>query len=216
MMKPRFELQAALIAGIAQRTRLSPEALAARVAIKPETMRKVSKGYQKASDQLLAALKNLEMSVLEEGMTKRKVVIGEPDIVSPEGFRRVPVLSWARAGSARDYGELCRQIGEWTPTECQDPNAFALIIEGDSMYPEFIAGDSVVFAPNSEPRNGDVVVCRLNEVQGVLFRRFRRCGDEGMTIRLESLNSAYKVLEYSLSEFRFIYPAVDMCRKLRR
>lgn len=73
----------------------------------------------------------------------------------------MPVVSWARAGQALDYGDLCNQIDDSVETDCKDANAFALIPEGDSMEPEFYAGDLVVFAPNVEPRNGDFVVCRL-------------------------------------------------------
>jgi len=120
-----------------------------------------------------------------------------------------PVVSWARAGAASDYGDLCNQIDETIPTDCKDPNAFALIIEGDSMEPKFEAGYRVVFSPNSEPRNGDFVVARLKEGHGVLFKRFRRTGIEGQTARLESLNPAYSTLEFPLNAFHFIYPAVE-------
>ena len=123
-----------LIVGIAQRTGLPLEALAVRAAIKPETMRKVAKGYQKTSDQLLAALKNVETAVL--------------------------------CGSAVN--------------------------------------------DNAKGKGSGATV----ETQIVPLERFRRCGAEGMIIRLESLNPAYKPQEYSMQEFRFIYPAVDLCRKL--
>ena len=67
----------------------------------------------------------------------------------------VPVVSWASAGKAADYPDLCNQIEELVETDCKDPNSFALILEGDSMEPTFLAGDIVIFAPNSEARNGD-------------------------------------------------------------
>jgi SOS-response transcriptional repressor LexA len=77
------------------------------------------------------------------------------------------------------------------------------------MEPKFEAGYRVIFSPNNEARNGDYVVARLSEGHGVLFKRFRRTGSEGQTIRLESLNPAYAPMEYSASAFRFIYPAVE-------
>lgn len=136
---------------------------------------------------------------------------------NPESASRaVPVVSWARAGEASDYGDLCNQIDESIFTDCRDPNAFALIIEGDSMEPKFEAGYRVVFSPNNEPRNGDFVVARLKEGHGVLFKRFRRTGNEGQVVRLESLNPAYAALEFPLSAFHFIYPAVEFRCKLHR
>ncbi len=94
--------------------------------------------------------------------------------------------------------------------ETKGPNAFALIVEGDSMEPRFHAGGRVVFAPNSEPRNGNFVVACLREVFGVLFKVFRRKGREGQIIRLESLNP-----EYPPDAFRFIYTAVEAKLLLR-
>ena len=131
-------------------------------------------------------------------------------------WRPVPVVSWAQAGAAHDYQDLCNQLEDWVESDCRDTNAFALIIEGDSMEPEFHAGDQVVFAPNSEPRNGDFVVGRLREGGGVVFKQFRRTGSEGQTIRLESLNPAYRPVDYPASALLFIYPAVDLKRRLRR
>ncbi len=137
-------------------------------------------------------------------------------LVASPAARRVPVVSWARAGEAHDYGDLCNQIDDQVETDCKDPNSFGLIIEGDSMEPEYTAGDIVVFAPNSEPRNGDVVVCRLKETHGVLFKKFRRSGPEGKTIRLESVNPNYQAVEFHASEVEFVYPAVQMRRNIRR
>lgn len=139
-----------------------------------------------------------------------------PVAVEEMFFRKVPVVSWAKAGEASNYDDLCNQIEEMVETDCRDPNSFALIIEGDSMEPEFHAGDIVVFAPNSEPRNGDLVVARLTESGGVFFKRFRRAGPEGQMIRLESINPNYKTLEIPANSFRFIYPAVGMKRRFRR
>jgi len=82
------------------------------------------------------------------------------------------------------------------------------------MEPDFREGDLIVFAPNSEPRNGDFVVARYSD-GGVVFKRFQRTGAEGAIILLESLNPNYAPIEKPLTEFRFIYPAVDMKRKLR-
>src|ERR1051326_7911476 len=76
-------------------------------------------------------------------------------LISEPPARRSPVVSWAAAGQARAYEDLANQIEETVETDCRDANAFAIIIEGDSMEPKFYAGDRVVFMPNSEARNGD-------------------------------------------------------------
>lgn len=129
--------------------------------------------------------------------------------------RRVPVVSWAKAGFGGDFGNLAVQIDEWLHTDCKDPNAYALIIEGDSMMPEFKPGDRVIFMPNVEPRNGDIVVARLAKTGDVFFKLFHRIGKNGEIVRLTSFNPAYPPLEYRIDEFEFIHPMHSMVR-LRR
>ncbi|MGC8829417.1 MAG: LexA family protein [Verrucomicrobiia bacterium] len=126
--------------------------------------------------------------------------------------KRVPVVSWAKAGLGGDFGNLAAQIDEWIDTDCSDPQAYALIIEGDSMMPEFKPGDRVIFMPNVEPRNGDVVVARLAKSGDVLFKLFHRTGPNGEIVRLTSFNPVYPPLEYQINEFEFIHPMHSMVR----
>lgn len=130
----------------------------------------------------------------------------------------VPVISWSKAGAfldgfgesaAGNFGDLEHQINEKIASEARDPNAYAVIIEGDSMEPRFCAGDRIIAGPAYEPRNGDFVIARLRETGLVLFKRFRRTGPEGKIIRLESLNPDYPALEYPLEAFRLIHPMID-------
>ncbi|MBO6004228.1 MAG: helix-turn-helix domain-containing protein [Verrucomicrobia bacterium] len=136
--------------------------------------------------------------------------------------RLVPVISWARAGLARDYSELSGQLDEVLPSECPDENAFALILDGDSMEPEFHAGDRIIFSPSTEPRNGDYVVARFRENAdpvyslGVVFKKYKRVGKYGEKVLLQSLNPIYPDLIKPADEFLFIYPAVSQMRYLRR
>ncbi len=127
----------------------------------------------------------------------------------------VPVVSWAAAGSAKDYEDLCHHLDEVIGTDCRDPNSFAIILEGDSMEDKFYAGDRVVFAPNLEPRNSDAVVAKLRDGR-VLFKWFSRTGPEGNRIRLSSENPNYEPIEIEAEEFQFIYPAWEVRRRLRK
>ena len=129
--------------------------------------------------------------------------------------KKTPVVSWAAAGAARAYEDLANQIEETVETDCKDPNAFAIIIEGDSMEPRFYAGDRIIFAPNLEPRNGDAVVAKLNDGR-VYFKNFYRTGPEGSKIKLVSENSNYNPMEFEKSELAFVYPAWEVKRRLRR
>jgi SOS-response transcriptional repressor LexA len=133
----------------------------------------------------------------------------------PTSARRVPIVSWAAAGAAKDYQDLANQIDELVETASRDPNAFSVILEGDSMESKFFAGDRVVFSPNQEPRNGDAVLAKLQDGR-VLFKWYHRTGTEGKRIRLSSENQNYAPMEFSAEDFVFIYPAFEMKRLLRR
>lgn len=128
----------------------------------------------------------------------------------------VPVVSWARAGMGTNFHDVAEQIDEWLETDSKDPNAYALIIEGDSMMPEFKPGDRVIFEPNLEAQNGDVVVARLYDTGQVYFKLFHLAGPVGDQVRLTSFNPAYPPLEYPKQAFRFIHPMRSMVRYRRR
>jgi SOS-response transcriptional repressor LexA len=136
-------------------------------------------------------------------------------LVTESPSRKVPVVSWAAAGQARAYEDLANQMDETVESDSKDPNAFSIILEGDSMEQKFYAGDRVIFAPNMEPRNGDAVVAKLTDGR-VLFKYYTRTGPEGSRIRLSSENPNYSPLEFELSDFAFIYPAWEVKRRLRR
>ncbi len=161
-----------------------------------------------------------ELKVPEEFLTGAKPIYqSKPHeglmLKESSARRNVPVVSWAAAGAARDYEDIPEQIDQTVASESRDRDAFAIIAEGDSMEPRIEAGDLVVLEPHSVPRNGDVVVARLNE-GGVLLKRFRRTGREGKTILLESINPRYESKEYPESDFLFIYPASEFKGRLRR
>ncbi|HEY1172930.1 MAG TPA: S24 family peptidase [Verrucomicrobiae bacterium] len=128
----------------------------------------------------------------------------------------VPVVSWASAGQGGDFADLSAQIDEYLNSDCQDPNAYALILEGDSMTPEFKSGDRVIFLPNEQPRNGDVVVARLEESGDVLFKLYHTYGPNNEMVRLTSYNPVYPSLEYRRDQFRFIHPMHSLIRYRRR
>ena len=225
-------LQMAEIEGICQRLGIDARELGRRAGLKPETMRKIARGYQSTSERVMQSLRNVEATarLLERANVAGAGVAigGVPPALAPLPknvveylpqtipIRLVPVVSWGAAGTAHDYADLANQLDQSVESTCRDANAFALIVEGDSMEKEIFAGDIVIFSPNNEPRNGDIVVARLADDHGVLLKRFRRIGPEGKIIRLESTNPEYEPREFPAGAFRFIYPAVELKRQLRR
>ena len=195
-----------------------------------KTINNFENGKANASTELLNALAEvLDVSVSEIVPESSQEIsdMGEtaPPLLSARfqpgpKLRKVPVVSWAGCGAIGERGlnftDSANQLEEEVWTDCRDSNAFALIMEGHSMEGEILPGDRVVFAPGEVPRNGDVVVARLAESGGVLVKRYRALGPEGKRIRLESANPEYSATEYNVEDFRFIYPAVDLKRRMRK
>lgn len=139
----------------------------------------------------------------------------EPDLMprrTPELIkRRVPVVSWAFAGSVTGRGffeDLANQTEETIETTSRDPNAFAIEISGDSMEPTASHRDCVVFEPNMEAPNGWPVLVKLIDGR-VFFKRLYRTEDR---VLLESDNETHQNLEFPLSEIAFVYPAKDIVK----
>lgn len=158
--------------------------------------------------------KKLEHKVIELETEVRKKFYAQNEeaaIVLGESSLQAPVVSWGSAGTGEIFGEVSKKNEEQVVTDCPDENKYALIVEGDSMSPKLEAGDRIVVAPNSAPKNGDVVVARLNTGE-VLLKLYHETHAQ---VRLTSFNNAYPPLDFRKHEFRFIQPVYALVRKLR-
>jgi len=116
--------------------------------------------------------------------------------------RFIKVIGWAHAGEAASYDELPESWQNEIPTECPDPKAFAVSLEGDSMEPKFSDSDLLVVQPTKEVHSGCFVVARFAN-DGVIFRRLEM---KGSKITLVALNPRYQSSEHTAEEFSWIYP----------
>lgn len=211
---------------LAKKRGLSIPALAKEAGYAYSTVYNFATGRTPGSPDLIKRLGEVLKVKPEEITSEKELLTGDvaPLREDPPSYivrRRVPVVGFVAGANvlsnrAFNYSDLAAQIEEEVETDSKDPNALGLIVEGDSMEPEYLAGDRIVVAPNAEPRNRDVVVARLKDEGSAWLKRFFRTGPEGKTIRLESTNPHYPPIVKELSEFRFIYPVVEMQRKARR
>lgn len=85
----------------------------------------------------------------------------------PKG-RLVPVVGMARLGDNGFYEEVSSVPGSGdglVDAYSSDPNAYALRVKGDSMFPAIRDGWYVVVEPNSAPQPGDYVLIKLKSGQ---------------------------------------------------
>lgn len=101
---------------------------------------------------------------------------------------------------------------EFTETHSQDPQAFAVVVEGDSMFPEFKPGDRVILEPNHQPETGCAALVKLKDGR-VFLSWYERDGD---SVRLISENKTVGALTVAASEVQFAYPACELKRAINR
>lgn len=136
------------------------------------------------------------------------------------GGRKIPILDYSQAGQAgrgKPYPGN-EQAQEFTLTDLEHPSAaFALRIQGDSMEPEYKAGDIVVINPNIEPVPGDFVIA--TETGETMFRQYRAAGrnEAGADVfELTPLNPLYAPMRSDRVELAIVGVMVEHRRFRRR
>ncbi|MEM9019302.1 MAG: S24 family peptidase [Planctomycetota bacterium] len=134
-------------------------------------------------------------------------------------FPRVPLINKVAAGlpagfTDLDYpaggGEDLVHVPGYTGLHGQDdPDAFAAVIEGDSMTPDYRPGDIVVFSPLADVVDGSDCYARLEPDHETTFKRVRFERDGGVErIRLVPLNKKYPVRTVDREQVAGLYRAV--------
>ena len=137
------------------------------------------------------------------------------------GERRIPVFSYNQAG---DWVTLMDQIvkgfnAEFIFTNQNiSPKAFAVRLEGDSMLPEFAAGDIVVIDPEIAPTPGDFVVAKI-EGKEVVFKKYKTRGVDRhgiMIFELAPLNNDFATIRSDQVQAMIIGTMVEHRRYRKR
>jgi phage repressor protein C with HTH and peptisase S24 domain/DNA-binding XRE family transcriptional regulator len=142
--------------------------------------------------------------------TERRFIPDRPadafDIPPPAG--KIPIISWAQAGpdgffldsfpAGSGYGDINR------PYDITDPNAYALIISGDSMAPKYEPGDVILVSPNMGVQTGDYAVVKLRN--GSVAAKRVKARNGGFT--LESINPEYPPINCDSEDVVFLHRIV--------
>lgn len=115
-------------------------------------------------------------------------------IINQNKSIRIPVLGSIPAGVPM---EMIEDIVEWEDIS-EDmlkggKEYFALKIKGDSMYPEYLNGDTIIVLKQNDCENGQDCVVAVNGDDATFKRVFKY--DNGIT--LQPLNNSYMPLFYS-------------------
>ena len=128
-----------------------------------------------------------------------------PGIVS---YRKVPVISWARAGVDGFFEDSFPSGHGFTemdiPSNITDPMAYGLEISGDSMSPKYEEGDYVLVSPAKGVVTGKDAVIKLKDGQ-ILAKRIK--SKNGVFV-LQSLNQEYDDITVKAEDIVFMHRIV--------
>lgn len=143
---------------------------------------------------------------------------GEPlDRALPQ---EVPLINSVAAGLPTEFTDLgypARVADEYIRcAPLDDPDAFAARITGDSMTPQYLEGDIVVFSPVRPVRSGMDCFARLEPDNETTFKRvyFQTSPDGRELIRLQPLNPAYPARVLDREQVAGLYAAVSVTREV--
>lgn len=134
--------------------------------------------------------------------------------------RQLPILNWIKAGMWADYYDDA--IADDFEIVFDDGRygryAYCLIIEGNSMVPDFNEGDIIYVDPEVTPKAGDYVVATLATERKATFKKYRPKGFDENGVEychLVPSNPDYPVIDSRFVSFEICAVAMDVKKKLR-
>lgn len=134
---------------------------------------------------------------------------------------RIPVISYVQAGVWTAPNEIreCDGNMAYITTDLElGTRAFAIVIRGNSMEPEFTEGDLVLIDPDEPLHPGDFVVAKNGEEEAT-FKKYRPRGysEDGKEIfELAPLNDDYATMRSDRQPIQIIGTMVEHRRRRRR
>lgn len=131
---------------------------------------------------------------------------------------RIPVINRVAAGYPREFTDLdypASVADEYIACpDVVDPSAFAARVVGDSMAPDYLEGEIVVFSPSLPTPDGSDCFVRLDRDNETTFKRVF-FEDDGATIRLQPINPRYRPRRVQREDVGGLYAAAYVMRRVR-
>jgi phage repressor protein C with HTH and peptisase S24 domain len=170
----------------------------------------------RAGVSLDALYKSGALGALIERLSPTKLEMESVRAVLP---LEIPLINKVAAGypaGFTDLGYPARVADEYVRApDVSDPDAFAARVVGDSMEPDYRAGDIVVFSPSVEVRSGMDCFVRLEPDHESTFKRVFFEGEAGEEmIRIVALNTRYAERVVERERVAGLYAGVSVIRSL--
>lgn len=190
----------------------SAEALAAeldRLFSDPGRMKEASRLMRKHIHHVNISSRGVELVSLEETQ-KAPPPIHEPP--APVVQETIPLISLADAGAGTEWSDAGLPVGGAfdfliRPPGLTDPNAYAVEVRGESMFPRFKDGERVVASPAAKVMPGHDVIAR--RVTGEVVCKTLQLSRDNQLL-LASANPTHKDLLLKRKEVTFLHKIVAL------
>jgi len=169
--------------------------------------------------------KNLD-ALYQSGQLRRRIeqTLRKEDVGTESGVSqgkavlyRVPLVNKVAAGYPCGFTDLdypARVADSYLSCPgLNDPDAFAATVIGESMMPDYLEGDIVVFSPAAEVSDGSDCFVRLEPDHETTFKRVF-FSEQGAVVRLQPLNQKFAPVVRAREQLAGLYRAVWRYSKL--
>lgn len=213
---------------LAERIRLAREnkeldqaSLASKVDVTTRTVQRWEKGDQVPdSDYLVLLAKHTgvrpEWLLTGEGemypapMPRGKIIpFDRMSLLKEVNLINIPLFSTVPAGKLAAIFHPEHVERYVTVDNVNDPNAFALVVKGNSMSPKIENGDIVVISPQRQVNNGDICVVRVNDEDTL-----KKVKLEENYVHLIPLNASFEPVTVRKRDVAFVWKVVRVIKSL--
>jgi phage repressor protein C with HTH and peptisase S24 domain len=176
---------------LARKHNLSPSGLAKRAGLDATTFNK-SKRSTRDGKLRWPSTESIAKILAATGASLSDLLNEMPNTAASV-TQRIPVIGFAQAGDSGYFDDAGYPTGSgWDDIvfpDIGDPNAYALMVSGDSMEPLYRNGDRIIVSPVANIRSGDRVVVKTSEGEVMAKELVRRTAQR---IELRSLNPDFE------------------------
>ena len=209
-----------------QRKKMTQAQVADKVGMSQPNYAKLERGLTLETSKLYELAQTLSVSYewLKDGigdMTRPTVLTMTNAIsIAPEQIRQVPILNTTQAGDWRTYFDQAIADTYEPLAGNYGSYVYGLLLDGDSMLPEFKSGDVVFIDPDIRPSPGDFVVamCELPDGYATTFKKYRPRGYDAQGneyFELVALNEDYGSYDSRNIKCTIIGTAVLQSKRLK-
>lgn len=178
---------------------LGQDELAAKCGISGQSIHRYESGKSNPREVILGKLARIfgiSVHELKTGEKEKPSIDLEP-VQLPTNFVRINVYGTVPAGMPTEAIEnIVDEVYIDEKMTRGGKEFIGLKVKGDSMYPRFLDGDTIVIEKTPDFNNGDIIVVYVDNYEATLKQGYR----DGNILKLHPINPEWQDREYNMNK----------------